>query len=182
MSEGDQRGRSTRFKPGQSGNPKGRPRKAKAPKTESAFDVLQDRRITARIDGHDRELTVREALLHKTYQDALGGSPMAIRAILKMIIDQDAKLAPQRRLLPEICCEFPDPAGVDQALVILGIATQMAGPAKSDTARSLQLTSWAVNSSLQRKHAARLSDKDVLELKGHTEDPDAVHWPRGCDQ
>ncbi len=179
MSEEDDGARSTRFQPGRSGNPKGRPRKAKAPQMDSAFDVLKNRRINACIDGVDRELTLDEAILHRTYRSALEGSPMAIRTILKLIVDHEASRSPRGRSLPQISCEFPDPAHVDEALIILGIAVPFTSRVQPDGRRDLQLTSWAVNSGLARKRARPVTDKDLKELRAHTADPEGVNWPRG---
>ncbi|MEO6152942.1 MAG: MFS transporter [Croceibacterium sp.] len=78
-------GRSTRFKPGQTGNPSGRPRKpAKQEQISSPFEVLQDRRITVQMPAGERKLTVPEALCYRTYQDALAGDRMAIIATFAM--------------------------------------------------------------------------------------------------
>ena len=47
----------TRFQPGRSGNPKGRPPKARRPNV-SAFEIVLDKRLTATVGGKERELTV----------------------------------------------------------------------------------------------------------------------------
>src|SRR3954466_6325932 len=80
-----------RFQKGQSGNPAGRP-KARRPHV-SAFDVVFDRTLTVSQNGVERELTVDEALQLKTYQAALKGSRMAVRAVLKMIEKREEALA-----------------------------------------------------------------------------------------
>jgi hypothetical protein len=59
------RGGATRFRKGQSGNPKGRPRK-KLP-AASAFDVIFEKRLSVTQNGVERELTVEEALQLRTY-------------------------------------------------------------------------------------------------------------------
>ena len=65
----------TRFRKGQSGNPKGRPRK-QVPAT-SAFDVIFEKTLSVTQNGVERELTVEEALQLRTYQDALAGNRSA---------------------------------------------------------------------------------------------------------
>ena len=70
----------TRFKPGQSGNPAGRPR-ARRPNI-SAFEIVLDKRMTAVVGGKERELTIEEALQQQTLRDALAGKRMAIRKVL----------------------------------------------------------------------------------------------------
>ena len=97
MANPGDRGRSTRFRPGHSGNPKGRPRKAKTTQNESAFEELRQRRITVRMEGVDRELTVDEALLQQMLQDAFAGGRMATRMILKIIEEHEAAQAPAHR-------------------------------------------------------------------------------------
>src|SRR5215212_6605126 len=74
---------SGRFQKGQSGNPAGRPR-ARRPHI-SAFDIVFDKTLTVTQNGVERELTIDEALQLQTYQAALKGSRMAVRAVLKMI-------------------------------------------------------------------------------------------------
>ena len=86
----------SRFRKGQSGNPKGRPKKAK-PQAASAFDIVIDRTLTVTQGGMPREVTVEEALQHRTYQDAIAGSRSARREVLKMIAKREQYLARPRR-------------------------------------------------------------------------------------
>lgn len=89
--------RSGRFEKGQSGNPKGRPRKGRNEAAEaSAFDVIVEKTLTITRDGVQREVTVEEALQHRTYQAALAGDRAARREILKMIAKREAALAKTR--------------------------------------------------------------------------------------
>jgi len=69
---------ASRFRKGQSGNPKGRP-KARPSPPPSAFDIVIDRTLTVTHNGKPREVTVEEALQHRTYQDALAGNRAARR-------------------------------------------------------------------------------------------------------
>jgi len=80
-----------RFVKGQSGNPAGRPKKRRP--HVSAFDIIFDKTLTVSQNGIERELTVDEALQLKTYQAALKGSKMAVRAVLKMIEKRESALA-----------------------------------------------------------------------------------------
>ena len=112
----------TRFKPGQSGNPQGRPKK-RGPNV-SAFDVLFDRTLTVTQNGVERELTIDEALELQTYQAALKGSRMAIRQVLKMIEKREAALAKRDKpaVRPNPVLVEYDANNVDDAMRILGIA------------------------------------------------------------
>ena len=75
--------KSTRFRKGVSGNPHGRPRKERPADSTSAFGVVIDRKLTVTQDGKSREVTVEEALQHKTYQNAIAGNRSGQREVLK---------------------------------------------------------------------------------------------------
>ena len=98
MSDTSERSRSPRtgqFQKGQSGNPKGRPRKQSVlpDATPSAFEIVFEKRVTVTKGGIDQELSVEEALQLRTYQDALAGNRAAQRAVLKMIAEREKAIA-----------------------------------------------------------------------------------------
>src|SRR3954452_6734660 len=96
-----------RFQKGQSGNPAGRPR-VRRPHV-SAFDIIFDKRLTVTQNGVERELTIDEALQLQTYQAALKGSKMAVRAVLRMIEKRELALrAAAPKALPK-----PQPTKVE---------------------------------------------------------------------
>ena len=78
---------STRFKSGQSGNPKGRPRKPKPPPS-SPFAIL-DELLTVHEPGSVSELPLEDAMLMQTYQLAITGSRRAGKKIVKMILERE---------------------------------------------------------------------------------------------
>lgn len=94
MSEDDQVGygkppRKHQFKKGQSGNPKGRPRKAKAtlaPPTDAFSETFlegMERPIPIRIGGSTTTISTREANIRKLSESALKGSVPASRVLLQ---------------------------------------------------------------------------------------------------
>src|SRR5438552_3928857 len=114
---------ATRFRKGQSGNPKGRP-KAGPRLPPSAFDIVIGRTLTVTLNGKAREVTVEEALQQRTYQDAIAGSRLARREIPKMIAKRETWLTakkPKRGRI-EMLSEPTDPDNADEALLLLGIA------------------------------------------------------------
>ena len=89
-----------RFKPGQSGNPKGRPKRTR-PLAKVVDDVM-GHKVAVTINGHKRKVPVSEAMLMRLREKALGGDLKAI----KLLLDLSAAYAPRT-----------DEAMVDQQLL-----------------------------------------------------------------
>ena len=117
--------KSTRFRKGVSGNPAGRPRKERRADPASAFAVVIDKKLPVTQDGKSREVTVEEALWHKTYQYAIAGNRSAQREVLKMIKKREAYLNARKpkNLFPPVDCKIEYPQDdADEAMQTLGIA------------------------------------------------------------
>jgi hypothetical protein len=172
---------TTRFRKGQSGNPVGRPKKAKIAPPTSAFDIVIDRMLTITQGGRQREVTVDEALQHKTYQDSIAGSRTARREVLKMIAKREKALAARQPVKPlELQFEHGDPANAEEALLILGIAGHDPGGEQAKGGhRRLLLEPWAVQAALSRPGRKPLSDNDTKEVERCTRDAETLAWPRG---
>src|SRR5262245_38151927 len=144
---------SGRFEKGQSGNPKGRPKKVR-PTEGSAFEVIIDKTLTVVQNGVPREMTAEEALQHRTYQAAIAGSRMAQRAILKMITKREKERAakfdgPKVEFI--LLWQEKDPKNVVEALQILGIAKPKDLEGKRQNhSDHLLLELWAVQAALSR--------------------------------
>jgi hypothetical protein len=170
---------ATRFKRGQSGNPKGRPRKPK-PLPSSPFKIL-DELLTVHEPESVSELPLEDAMLIKTYQRAITGSPRAGKKLVKMILERE-KLrvkshAPRsRRIARQI---EGDPENALEALEILGIASRTANANAGDSQNAhLRLERWAVEAALRRRSFEELSSSDIQSIRGWTHDGDTVKWPR----
>jgi Family of unknown function (DUF5681) len=172
-----------RFKPGRSGNPKGRPRKVVEART-SAFDVVIDRTLTITRNGQPREVTMEEALQHRTYQDAIAGKRMAQREVLKWIRKREAWIVARNatkgtRKIEMLVSE--DPMNALDALLILGIATPDDDVAKygpNDKYRRALLEPWAVQAALDRRRSATpMTERERDEILRCTRDRDALRWP-----
>jgi hypothetical protein len=88
MSENEKAGpkrppKAYQFKPGQSGNPRGRPKGTRNLGTDLA-DIL-GRRVSVREDGKERRISRQEALLLSLYNKALHGDVRAATAIINML-------------------------------------------------------------------------------------------------
>lgn len=83
------------FKPGQSGNPRGRPKGTRNLSTDLAD--ISSRRIPIRENGKERRISRQEAVLLSLFNKALQGDVKAATSIINMAI----KLAPQGEAEPE---------------------------------------------------------------------------------
>lgn len=172
-----------RFKPGKSGNPKGRPPKAIEART-SAFDVVIDRTLTITRNGQPREVTMEEALQHRTYQDAIAGKRMAQREVIKWIRKREAWFAARDVKRPSGKVEIlisEDPMNALDALLILGIATPDDDVAKygpDDPYRRALLEAWAAQAALDRRRSAKsLTEGERAEILRCTREAASLRWP-----
>ncbi|VWX60716.1 DUF5681 domain-containing protein [Sphingorhabdus sp. 109] len=165
---------STRFQPGQSGNPKGRPRKHRRPNV-SAFEIILDKTLTITQNGKTREATVEEALQQQTLKDALAGKRLAIRKLLKMIETREKALEqknPEPRRKIELKHHY-SADNADEALRILGIAEpEPAFPTR------WKVHAWATQAALSRPGRKKFNRREADNIKFFTFDPDSLKWPR----
>lgn len=97
--------RQHQFKPGQSGNPKGRVRKqARMP---DIFERLINRRVRVVENGRESDVTVAEAILKRLVMKAMQGDHRSIQMILEMIEEHAPALA-RRPLVCGITVKQPD--------------------------------------------------------------------------
>ncbi len=75
--------KSGRFKPGQSGNPKGRPKGAKNLKTELEEELLE--KVPIKEHGKVRKVSKQRALLKAQMAKAMKGDPRAANVIINMV-------------------------------------------------------------------------------------------------
>ena len=195
MSEGGEKDKAPkpggRFVEGKSGNPNGRPRKIK-PKIEiraSAFDIIIKLTLPMVQDGVEREVTLQEALTLKTYQDALKGSQLARKKILKLIEEREAIRATkatssggQARKIPMLSMS-KDPDNADAAMLLLDIARHNAARAQlahSQGWAQILLEPWAVQAALSRRRSSvPLAERERMEIERCTRAASTLKWPSG---
>ena len=170
-------GGETRFQKGQSGNPAGRP-KARRPHI-SAFDIIFDKTLTVTLGDVQRELTVDEGLQLQTYQAALKGSKIAVRAVLKIIEKRAVVLAKKNPhpVEPVRIESEHDSDNADEAMLILGIAQYAPnrfelGPDK----RQLKLATWAAQAGISRPGGRKLTDSDKAEIEHLVIEPELLSF------
>jgi hypothetical protein len=94
--------RHTRFKPGQSGNPKGRPKGSK-----NFATILQQqltKKITITVDGKPRRMTVQEVIARRLATDSMKGTTKAMELLIKLTSvksDEAEKDAARETELPD---------------------------------------------------------------------------------
>lgn len=79
--------KSTRFKPGQSGNTKGRPKGST--NLENLLNKALDAKVTIETQNGTKRITKREAIMLKWVNQALSGDPKSIQALLPWIAKAD---------------------------------------------------------------------------------------------
>ena len=81
--------KKNRFKPGNSGNPKGRPKGSKNLST-----ILRQRlnkKVQVAENGRRKMITVEEVIVAKMVNDAAAGDPIARRETLRLIAEEGSK-------------------------------------------------------------------------------------------
>ena len=167
--------KDTRFQPGQSGNPRGRPRRPRRPNL-SAFEIILDKTLQTTRDGCPSEASIEEALQQQTLKDALAGKRMAIRQILKMIEKREVALAKKNRPreTPVKMVTHSAAGNANEAMRILDIAE----PDPSHPKR-WKLNAWAPQAALSRPGRKKFRQRDVEQIKFFTNDAETLRWPPG---
>src|SRR5919109_55750 len=73
----------SQFKPGRSGNPKGRPRKSK--NVETLITMELEQKVTIKEGGRELRVTKREAIVKQLVNSALKGDPRKLLLMLKYL-------------------------------------------------------------------------------------------------
>ncbi|WP_300074305.1 DUF5681 domain-containing protein [uncultured Ruegeria sp.] len=88
--------RETQFQKGQSGNPKGRPRKKGT--VELDLDQVLDQRVRVQSPGGSKSMDTREAALRMQVAKALKGNIHAAKHVLKQFEKYDAITPPRSKI------------------------------------------------------------------------------------
>ncbi|VWX58351.1 DUF5681 domain-containing protein [Sphingorhabdus sp. 109] len=160
-----------RFRKGQSGNPKGRPRNRHK---SVPYDSVLGQMVTIREDGGERRITAAEAFLLKLTQKGLAGDSAAARDSLNAIEQARTERGDDRQNIDAIVLSVVS-SGADAILEPLGLARRKY-PADKNRVR-WELNPWIVEAALERLGERRLTIQEQREVWSGVRTPGKVNWP-----
>ncbi len=163
--------RSSRFRKGQSGNPKGRPRGKR--KSDIPYDHVLGQMVTVREDGRERRITAAEAIILQLTQRGLAGDSAAARSSLTAIETARSQRGegPRIKVLRIVLIGM----GIESILGTLGIATKKY-PLDEKRVR-WEINPWAVEAALARLGDRKLTEAEQQEVWNCTRMRHKVNWP-----
>lgn len=163
--------RATRFKPGRSGNPRGRPPNRHR---EIPYDAILGQMVTIREDGRERRVTAAEAFLLRLTQEGLAGDSAAARSMLAAIEAAREKQPTDQRSPGRIIVTLVG-LGISTIVGELGLAVKKF-PRDKERVR-WELQPWIVEAAVRRLGTRQLSVEEQREVWRNTSTPEKVNWP-----
>jgi hypothetical protein len=162
---------SSRFKKGQSGNPRGRPRNRH---NEPPYEAVLGQKVSIREDGVERSVTAAEAFLLHMAKRGLDGDGAAARSAMAAIDEARAQgtasAGPDTLVL---ITQYVSPGSVNSALEPLRMARKLDRHRKS---ARMVLEPWIVEAALARlTRKLTINQQEVVVQATRT--PSKVRWP-----
>ena len=166
---------SSRFRKGQSGNPRGRPKNSRR---EIAYDHVLGQMVTIRDDRGERRVTAAEAFLLQLTKKGLQGDSAAARGSLAAIEEARSKRHLDAPIIKGVVCKGVSPGSVGCSLDALALAVKLRKYTKN---ARYELKPWIVEAALARLGSNRLSVEEQRVVTEATHKPDRVKWPEWWD-
>ena len=163
---------ASKFKSGQSGNPRGRP---KGRHREAPYEAVLGRLVTVRDTGNERRTSAAEAFLLHLAKRGLEGDGAAARAAMQAIEAARTRSDASRPRAITIVRILVDPGSVKTALIPLRMA-KLLDPYR-DSAR-VMLEPWIIEAALARFGDRRLTAAEQRLVMKSTRTPHKVKWPQ----
>lgn len=161
----------SRFRKGQSGNPKGRP---EGSRKAAPYETVLGQLVTVRESGAERRITAAEAFLLHLTKRGLEGDGSAARAAMRLIDEARDQGIVEEPVHLVIGWMTVAPGSVNSALRVLRMARLI--DERRDTAHVL-LEPWIVEAALARLGHRRLNRSDQQIILKATRTPHRVKWP-----
>ena len=163
---------ATRFRKGQSGNPRGRP---KGSRRQPPYETILGQMVTVREEGVTRQMTAAEAFILHVTRKGLEGDSAAARAALAAIGEARRRRGPaEAELVRDIVFVPVAPGSVNEPMRRLRIAVKL--DAYRPTAR-IALKPWVVEAALARMGNRKLDSEQQKVVWKATQTPWKVRWP-----
>ena len=162
---------ASRFQPGTSGNPKGRPR---GKRVKDPYDKVLGQMVTIREGGAERRVRVDEAFLLQIAAKGLAGQNSITRAALEAFETIESLRSAVNRELLIIYSVYPEAGDLRDAIQKLNIATLLDGCRPS---ARLGLETWVIEEALARLGDRRLTLSEQQIVVAAARMAHKVRWP-----
>ncbi|WP_420822785.1 DUF5681 domain-containing protein [Sphingomonas mesophila] len=160
----------SRFKPGTSGNPRGRPR---GRREKDLYDAILGQMVTVREEGVERRVRADEAFLLQLTAKGLAGDSVMTRAALQAF-EFDALHSPPQQSRVIVYSVYPEPGDLRQTIQQIGVATLLDGYRPS---ARLALETWVIEEALARLGDRQLAVDEQRIVLAAARMPNKVRWP-----